>query len=666
MIIMYSKIALKNIKKSYKDYTIYFLTLILAVCIFYSFNSIDSQKALTDIKSSGGSYVSRLMEFMSAISVFVSIILGSLILYANNFLIKKRKKELGIYMILGMGKRKISKILVRETSIVGAISLIAGLIIGIGVSQGLSVFALKLFEVSINEYKFAVSTRAIGKTILYFGVMFLLVMIFNVFVISKYKIIDLLTSCRKNENMKFKNTFIYLLSFLLCVVLLGFAYKSILKTGSKLRDPMFKPSIAFVIIGTVLFFFSLAGFILYVVNKNKKIYFKGLNMFVVKQINSKVNTNFLSMSLICLMLFITILILSTGISLKNGVEEGVKIKAPFDASIRMESNSKKDNLEDVLDKINFKRSKNEKYATCNEYFPGIKLKSLLPITDKDYKDAKVSFVKISDYNKILKLKGKKEINLNKNEILVMSTNNAVVKQANEKLKNNKKFNIKGKEYLVKNNKIIDENLQNYLLADNVFTVIISDEFLYDYNKITYSILNVMYSDKNREKNNKKYREINKNYLDGKYKSLNISYMGAFSKDDIYSDSKGGTTTVLFVGIYLGLVFLITSMAVLALQQLSEASDSIERYKALKRIGANSKMIDKTIFLQTLIYFTLPMILALIHSVIGIKVISDYIEVFTKIDIGFSALITALIFIVVYAGYFYTTYIGYKNIVESNI
>ncbi|QDY32927.1 FtsX-like permease family protein [Clostridium sporogenes] len=663
---MYSKIALKNIKKSYKDYTIYFLTLILAVCIFYSFNSIDSQKALTDIKSSGGNYVSKLMEFMSAISVFVSIILGSLILYANNFLIKKRKKELGIYMILGMGKRKISKILVTETSIVGVISLIAGLIIGMGVSQGLSVFTLKLFEVSINEYRFAVSTRAIGKTILYFGIMFLLVMIFNAFVISKYKIIDLLTSGRKNENIKFKNTFIYLLSFVLCVVLLGFAYKSILKIGLNLREPMFKPSIAFVIVGTVLFFFSLAGVILYVVNKNKKIYFKGLNMFVVKQINSKVNTNFLSMSLICLMLFITMLVLSTGISFKNGLEEGLKIKAPFDASIRISNNSKKDNLEDVLDKINLKRSKNEKYATCNEYLPGIKLDSLLLITDKDYKDAEVSFVRISDYNKMLKLKGKKEINLNKDEILVMSTNNNLVKQANEKLKNSKKFNIKGKEYLVKNNKIINENLATYLLADNIFTIIISDEFLYDCNEISYSILNVMYSDKNREENNKKYSEINKNFVGGKYKSLNISYMSAFSKDDIYSDSKGGTTTVLFVGIYLGLVFLITSMAVLALQQLSEASDSIERYKALKRIGANSKMIKKTIFRQTLIYFALPMILALIHSMIGINVVSDYISVFTKIDISFSALITALIFIVVYAGYFYTTYTGYKNIVESNI
>ncbi|NFV11681.1 ABC transporter permease [Clostridium sporogenes] len=663
---MYSKIALQNIKKSYKDYTIYFLTLILAVCIFYSFNSIDSQKALTDIKSSGGNYLSKLMDIMSAVSVFVSIILGSLILYANNFLIKKRKKELGVYMILGMGKRKISKILVTETSIVGAISLIVGLIVGMGVSQVLSVFTLKLFEVSINEYKFAVSTRAIGKTILYFGIMFLLVMIFNVFVISKYKIIDLLTSGRKNENIKFKSTFIYLLSFVLCVASLGFAYKSILKTGLNLRDPMFKPSIAFVIVGTVLFFFSLAGFILYVVNKNKKVYFKGLNMFVVKQINSKINTNFLSMSLICLMLFITILVLSTGISLKRGFEEALERSVPFDASITISNNSKKDYLEDVLNKINFKRSKNEKYATCNEYLSGVKLSGLLKITDKDYKDAEVSFVKISDYNKILKLKGEKEINLNKDQILVMSNDNMLVNRLNEKLKNSKKVNIKGKEYLVKNDKIIEENLSNYMFTNNFFTIIIRDEFLSDYNKIHSSILNVMYLDENREENNKKYNEINENCITGKYKDLNISYMEAFSKDEIYSGTTRATTSILFVGIYLGLVFLITSMAVLALQQLLEASDSIERYKSLKRIGANKEMIDKTIFHQTLIYFTFPMILALIHSVIGIKVVNDYISMFSKADIRSSALITALIFIVVYAGYFYTTYIGYKNIVESNI
>jgi putative ABC transport system permease protein len=216
---MYSKIALGNVKKSFKDYAIYFLTLTLAICIFYSFNSIESQKALMEMKASSKEYVKTLVKVMSYVSVFVSLILGSLILYANNFLIKKRKKELGIYMTLGMGKRKISRILVTETFLVGAVSLISGIILGIGASQGLSTFTLKLFNLPMNQYKFAVSTGAIGKTIVYFGLIFFLVILFNVFVISKYKIIDLLTAGRKNEDVKFKNPIIYFLLLFILTVL---------------------------------------------------------------------------------------------------------------------------------------------------------------------------------------------------------------------------------------------------------------------------------------------------------------------------------------------------------------------------------------------------------------------------------------------------------------
>ncbi|MFD5174033.1 ABC transporter permease, partial [Bacillus mycoides] len=265
---MYSKIAVSNVKKSFKDYAIYFLTLTLAVCIFYSFNSIESQKALTELKYTGSSYIKTLTSALAGVSVFVSIILGSLILYASNFLIKKRKKELGIYMTLGMGKRRISSILVTETIIVGAISLISGLILGIAVSQALSSLTLKLFDLSMNEYKFAVSTGAIGKTILYFGIMFLLVIIFNVFVISKYKIIDLITASKKNEEVKFKNPIIHLMIFILCVISLGYAYKTVLNIGFRTDDPMFLLAIILGILGTVLFFFSLSGFILYIVKKN--------------------------------------------------------------------------------------------------------------------------------------------------------------------------------------------------------------------------------------------------------------------------------------------------------------------------------------------------------------------------------------------------------------
>ncbi|WP_163286402.1 FtsX-like permease family protein [Clostridium sporogenes] len=660
---MYSKIALQNIKKSYKDYTIYFLTLILAVCIFYSFNSIESQKVLIEIK-----FMSEIMKGISGVSVLVSIILGGLIVYANNFLIKRRKKELGIYMILGMGKRKISRILVTETFIVGVISLVGGLILGVGVSQGLSTFTLKLFDVGMDEYKFIVSTSAIGKTILYFGTMFLLVMIFNVFVISKYKVIDLLIANIKNEDIKFKNPFIYLLTFALCLIFLGFSYKSLLEIPFDLERNMSIP-IALAIVGTVLFFFSLAGVILYVTNKNKKIYFKGLNMFVLKQMNSKVNTNFISMSLICLMLFITIVVLSTGINFKKVKEEERRKITPFDASVTLynkdENKNQKNHIEDMLNKIHFKKSKNEKYAVYNDYYTGLKASELLKINERNFTRYDVYFSKISDYNKILKLKGEKEITLNKSEVLILSSSGGAINLINEKLKSNRRINIREIEYLVKNGKVIEENLKTSSIADNFCTVVMNDEFVSDY-KISSSILNVMYLDKNREENNKKYNKINDNYIEDENKNLDIS-IDAITKDEVYSKSNGITSMMLFIAIYLGLVFLITSMAVLALQQLSEASDSIERYKALKRIGANKKMINKTIFIQTLAYFSLPVILALIHSMVVIKIINDVTSmIINTANFRYSILITILIFVIVYLGYFYITYAGYKNIVKSKI
>ncbi|WP_305085732.1 FtsX-like permease family protein, partial [uncultured Clostridium sp.] len=221
---MYSKIAINNVKKSFKDYTIYFLTIAFAVCIFYSFNSIDAQKAVLDMSKSQAEYMTVVTTLISYVSVFVSFILGGLILYANNFLIKKRKKELGIYMTLGMKKSKISKILLSETLIVGSLSLVAGLLLGMLLSQGLSLFTAKLFEVDMTEFKFIISFGAIGKTILYFAIIFGMLMIFNTTVVSKYKLIDLLTAGRKNEEVKIKNPIVSSIIFIVSMAILIGAY----------------------------------------------------------------------------------------------------------------------------------------------------------------------------------------------------------------------------------------------------------------------------------------------------------------------------------------------------------------------------------------------------------------------------------------------------------
>lgn len=665
---MYSKIALKNVKKSFKDYTIYFLTLTLAVCIFYSFNSIESQKALVEVSSTEGDYVTILSDVISYISVFVAIILGSLILYANNFLIKKRNNELGLYMTLGMGKSKISKILIIETIIVGILSLISGLILGLIVSQGLSILVSKLFEFKMDEYSFIISPSAISKTILYFGIMFLLVILFNTYIISKYKIIDLLKMGKKSEEIKFKNPFVYLITFILCVISLGTAYKFVLDIGLQLNDPKFLISIILGIVGTVLFFFSLTGFILYVVKRTKRIYFKNLNIFTIKQINSKVNTNFISMSVICLMLFITISVVSTGFSFKDALESGLQGATPFDASAFMYLDTDEDlrNIEDSLKIMNVKFDENDKVAYYNEYRADTKISDILALNDISKNvNFEVSYIKISDYNKIREINNEEPINLNNDEILITSNFSKTLPIIENYMKDNKTIKIKDKVYNIKNEEVIKDNLKTEFMQNNIITIIINDEFCKD-KTISSSNVNINFNENNKNQSENNFVNSVDAYKNSDPDYDTVGYVIANTRNEIYEENKGETTVMLFIGIYLGIVFLISSMAVLALQQLCEASDSIERYVALKKLGADKKNINKTIFIQTLIYFSLPVVLALVHSIVGIKVANEFIMLYNQPNILGSSLITAGMFMIIYAIYFYTTYTGYKNIVKNNI
>ena len=663
---MYSKIAFKNVKKSFKDYTIYFFTLMLAVCIFYTFNSIESQKAMSELTSSGESYVEILSKVISYVSVFIAFILGSLILYANNFLVKKRNKELGIYMTLGMSKNKISKILILETIIVGILSLISGLILGLIFSQGLSILVVKLFGLKMSTYSFVISGKAMIKTVLYFGIMFLLVMIFNSFVISKYKIIDLLTVGRKTEEVKFKNNIVYLITFILCIVSLVTAYKLILEVGLLgIKDKKFLISILLGVVGTFLFFFSLSGFILYIVKKNKKIYFKGLNIFIVKQINSKVNTNFISMSVICLMLFMTIGMLSTGFSFKNAIESGLKDSTPYDASANLyiDEGEKANDIQKSLEYIGVKFNKEDKVVYYDLYTDNKTISEALNLNAN--MRSLMNYMKLSDYNKIRALDNQNAIELNKDEVLITSNYANTLEAIQNYVKNNDSIKIENKSYKIKDKKVIEENLKTDFMKDNMITVIVNDDVC-DNMTLISSNVNVNFVGEGKEKRESDF--TNKIYS---YKTTDTDYdkigfvLGA-SRTEIYESNKGMTTIVLFIGIYIGIVFLISSMAVLALQQLSEASDSIDRYKSLKRLGASEKDINKTIFIQTLVYFSLPVILAFIHSVIGIKVANDFVSVYNKPDIMGSSLITAVIFMIVYIIYFYITYSGYKNIVKNKI
>ena len=669
---MYSKIAVKNVKKSFKDYTIYFLTLTLAVAIFYSFNSIDSQKAIVEAMESGAEILNTITTVISYISVFVAIILGSLILYANNFLVKKRNKELGIYMTLGMGKAKISRILITETFMVGILSLISGLVIGLIASQGLSFVVAKLFEFNMESYKFVISPGAMGKTVLYFGIMFILVMIFNTYVISKYKIIDLLTMGRKNEEIKMKHPAIYVIIFLIGIAILGLAYKLILEVSLNIDNPKVLISIVLGITGTILFFFSLSGFLIDILKRSKGIYFKELNIFTVKQLNSKIRTNFLSMSVIALMLFLTMVTLSTGFSFKDAIVSGLKDSTPYDATVfkylSQEENVEALSIEETMKAMGISLGDKDRAVYFDEYVNGTMISDIMPLgKETDNHDYVVSFIKISEYNKLREFNGKEPIELKENEVLISSNFSKVIPTIKAYREKNKTISLQGKQYEVKNQDIIEENLRTDFMKNNIMTIIINDGYCDGAEKIS-SNMNIFFDENNKAEEEKTFiKEIREYQSLGKVGDYErIGYAIVNTRNEIFEGNKGVTTLVLFIVIYLGIVFLVSSMAVLALQQLSEASDSSERYVSLRRLGASKKSINKSIFLQMLSYFSIPILLAFVHSIVGVKVTSKFIQMYNRPNIYASSIITLALFVTVYGVYFYTTYIGYKNIIKSKL
>ncbi|WP_053956717.1 FtsX-like permease family protein [Inediibacterium massiliense] len=599
---MYFKLAMNNIKKSFKNYAIYFITLTLAVCIFYNFNSIDNQAAMENINK-----VKMLMKAISYISIFISIIFGGLMLYANNALVKKRKKELGIYAILGMTKRKVSQILIYETLIVGGMSLIIGILMGILLSQGMSALTGKLFEFNMSEYQFIISMSAIYKTCMYFGIMFMLVMIFNKIVVSRHKLIDMIYASKKNEEIKVKNPIISVIIFILSLMVLGRGYYLAWKYSLTPKNINFPASILWGSFGTLLFFFGLAGFIFIVLRNRKQIYFKQLNMFVIKQFARKINTNFISMSIICLMLFTTINLLSFSLMMKYETEKIFKNSMSLDAKIELNIDEKQEvrDIKEALKRVGFKYNDFE-YVVLDDYVTNMKIATLL----NDYANENLKkeltdyhgilgLRKISQYNEMRKLKGEKPIDLKENEILLLTNNDDENEAIQNIIKSKKTININKKSYSIKNN-IGIKGIDSRLIA------IVDDDATKNMIK-TFSTMEIKANEKNKERLEEQIKEIKTKFKDVSYHydELFNQYgfiMYADTKMQIYDEAKGVIGTLVYIGIYIGFVFLIASAAVLAIQQLTEASDSISRYIALKKIGVSDDMINKSIFVQVVLLY----------------------------------------------------------------
>lgn len=675
---MLFKLSLKNISKSIKDYAIYFFTLILGVATFYVFNAIDDQSVMMKVSSTTAEIIKLMTNVLSGVSVFVSIILAFLIIYASRFLIKRRNKEFGVYLTLGMSKKRISLILFIETLIIGIVSLIVGLGIGFLLSQLMSILVANMFEADLTRFQFVFSTNACIKTLIYFSIMYFVVMIFNTINISKCKLIDLMHSNKKSEKIKLKNPLLCTIVFIISCIALGFAYYQVTGGIEKMTNAnsIFVP-IGVGAISTFFVFWSLSGLLLKIFISMKNTYYKGLNSFTLRQFSSKINTMTFSMTIICLMLFITICVLSSALSMKNSLNKNVVEFSPKDIEISKPANvdledsdftdkqieNYKLSFEEIFTKngFDFKKFKNIVYFSlyADDY---VTLKSTLGTYYKTAKknypflsyDDYIVLMKNSDYNNLANNFNLEKINLNSDQYAVVGNYKKMIDIKNEALKRNTEIIVNQRIYLPKYKKAINGFYEMGSQKSEIGFIVLPDDALNENQKIS----NKMVADYNGNQD-----DIEKDVTS--FLNNTSNYIITFNtKKDIREASVGLGAIVTFLGLYLGIIFLISCAAILALKELSESSDNVEKFVVLRKIGVDEQELNKALFKQIGIFFMFPLILAIIHSIFGVMFCNNILK---TMGVSFnlkSVIITSLFIIFIYGGYFFITYICSKNIIKE--
>lgn len=578
---MLFSLSVKNFSKSIRDYSIYFFTMILGVAVFYIFNAIETQTAMMEVSQTKAAIIDSMNGIMSGVSIFVSLVLGYLIVYASRFMLKKRKREFGIYLTLGMGRIRLAAMLWLETIWMGLISLAVGLLVGMGISQLMSLIVSNLFQADVSRYEFVISGQAVGKSILYFLLIYLVVMIFNTFSVSRARLAEFITAGRKKEKNFLKKPLLSGLVFLLAVVMLGTAYYNVTTNQQAMTtetDVLIQVFLG--IFGTFLVFWSLSGFLMTAAGKFRKLYYRRLNSFVVGELSNKLNSTVMACSVICLLLFMTICLLFSAIARKEYKDQEAAKLAPVSISMSKEMTDSKsifdimevrgismEDFQDLISVYTYHLDEVTNYTLIGKSY------------GEEYDNQKAEVMKVGDYNRAARVYHMPEYELEEEEYLIVADQEGAVYIRNRGLADDREITIKGKSYHAKENTCQDGYLQMSYQPQNSGILLVPDSVKLGDEEQYKNYVMGDYRDKSKEF----AQEMDQNFAQilnpeqSTYGTVQVTTQSA-----IYDDSIGTSAMYIFLGLYLGICFLISGSAVLALKILSDSADSREKYQILQQ------------------------------------------------------------------------------------
>ncbi|MCR1876380.1 ABC transporter permease [Paraclostridium bifermentans] len=676
----FKQLAKNNVKKSIKDYVVYFITLSFGVALLYSFNSIDN--TLSNLMGNGmlDAYIYMSRGILGGFSIIICLVFGFLITYSNNFIMKKRKREFGIYTTLGMDKKDINKLMLKENTIIGFLSLCVGLILGIFASQGIGIITFKMINIDSLAFKFSISISAIIKTIFLFVFVLLLVNKFNKKNIDKYKLIDLINSNKKNENFTNDKGIKHVIIFIISIILIIGSY-GILKSLIEPRTTIISVCIALILLGTYLFFISVSDFVLKQMKKRKKLYYDNLTMFTISQMSSRIKSMSLSITVICLVIFAALVTIPFGMGFADYLKQDLGVTTPFDATVTRYNNRIKDEnvfnedkvysddkaltteahntLKDALVKGGFSYDELvSKSAEVKLYeLNNITFNKLFNNTKDDY-DYDIPIMGITDYNNIRKNQGLKEIDLKNNEFMLNVNGPKSKKLLAGLINNNMELKLNINNHKLKFSNIgSDIYYYNSNTVPNSITLIVPDQVLDNLNP-TMTYLNVNYLKSNNEYDNKFSNEL-MSFRDKEGYDLNFE-----SKLVIDGEKISLNVVFSFISIYLGIILLISAGAILALKQISESTVNKERFDTLRKIGVKEQDMKKSIFIQVLTLFSMPLILAILHSIFVSNLLYEVMLELSSVGLYKNICVSSAIVAVIYGSYFFASYYESLSIINN--
>lgn len=726
---MLCKLAWGNVRRAGRDYLVYLLTLTLGVTVFYAFNTISMQVDIAGIDEEGLAQVMGSM--LGYLTYFLAGVMAFLMVYANNFIMKRRKKEFGLYQVLGMGRGRVATIMAFETVIVSVGAFVAGIMLGVGLSQLMTFFTASLFKTQIANFHFFFSVHAFNLTLACMLVMFVLTLLLNLRAVRRTKLIELMGAERRNESIKTRNPWIAIAIFAVGVVLVGVAYYRLLRDGfpltatdSKLQEAMsqFGITTAMVTVGTFALFWGLSGMLIKLLQSLRGVYWRGLNMFTVRQLSAKVNTVCFSMGVIAMILFLAITSVTCGMSIANVMNENLERYNPVDVSqtyvyytaetfdyykeyvnpsdVAMaladttvdlypawhgesrsadsnEETGKKVNIADVAGEhvqidsyLSYPLGGSDPSVTPSEMCKtmGEKLPKAFGGSNADAMGLFVT--PASQYNKLRQMMGEEPVSIGRDQYLLTCDMGGELGDLYTKyMAGGHTLTLGGHELKPATDKSDKDTaaIANSAMGSNPGTVVVADELLSQLNLQPYSSsLLVNYKqgmDTTEADESIKYTLLDNLLVDGKEPG---SWGTFITRSEMYTQAAQMNGLISYLAIYIGFVLVVACAAILSIQQLSNVADGSRSYRVLAQIGCDDRQIRHSVMAQQAVFFLFPLAVGLAHSFVALKVIIELVSIFGNMSIGGTVGLTCAIFLAAYGGYFLVTYLMSTGMVRAAI